>query len=242
MLIEEFQRLRVDGTTLMHGTTRIGPASALYVDGNEEARGEGIVHQNLPYRIDYLMCVGDKVVGVESKLPPDATSSHSVRRLARQMEVLIHTVDVPCLMLRGWPLGKYDTQTGGYAEPSELYVDILKWQLLGVVLLPGPAKAIDVPEMLGKYRVAMMHADTPGDRLVWQAIAGSDHKVERGGPGWYLRAIPGIGHVLSAKLIAAWGNTAYALEANDAEWKEVGASKTAIHGRHIALGEECECK
>ena len=217
---------RVSGDSLCYGDAVLGPRTALFVDSGElKGAVDGIVRLNTPHRIDMVFCAGERVVGVECKLPQDLLSSHASKRLARQMRVLLDVVDVACLGLRGLPGGGFTA----WAQP--LWNDLVRLQALGVVLLPLSSNDLYVPAQFAEYSEFLS-----GGRAPLAAVAGTDkaRRVSRG-PGWFLKMLKGVGPVAAAKLHGKFGSTRAALNATADEWRELKVSQKVIDRREEAM-------
>lgn len=219
-------RITIKDGSFMFREKALAPSSAVVAYWQEAPREEGVLHCQTPYRIDYLMAVGERVVGIESKRPQDLVSSYRARRLARQMRILMRAVDIPCLMLRenAWPKDEWVEDT-----PMELYRDLVRLQMLGVVLLPGPSLDKDILPWLNGYRLVL-----EGTRNVMYAVAGTD----RPRPKSLLRAIRGVGAKLEERLLARYGSVRLALLAPDNEWALCGARSNVLRSRQEALNGE----
>ena len=226
-------RYHVQGGLLYFGAGVIGPKTELYVDAGDILGLEGapgVKHMRMPLRVDLVWVIGERVIGMESKHASDLVTSQSCRRLARQMRALRGVVDVPCLFLRGLPMGGLDEfanyQLGTSNSPG-LWDDLVRLQYLGVVLVPGPARDEDIPRWLKEYSPFL--ADT---RNVLSALAGTDRKrAQAQGSGWFLRNIRGIGPVMAMRLHLRFGSTIAALKATDEEWRKVGVGPKIIERR-----------
>lgn len=219
------QKYSVVADTLMYGVTIIGPSSEVYTsEGQVDCAG--LIHQQLPGRLDYVFCNESKVIGVESKHPSDLLTSQTSKRLARQMTTLLETVDVACLMLRGgWPLidrrGKV---------PVELYKDLVRLQVLGVIILPGPVSDKNLLNWFRYYRSTLGAVSPEHYTMLRRAVSPDDFKKAPS----LLRAIPGVGKVVEKKLLTAFGTPWYALLAGDDEWAEV-VNSNIVKARKVAL-------
>lgn len=222
-------KLKVEDGGLWYGKKGLGPDTALFVDATGDTSylegREGVIRLPTPERIDMLMCVGERVVGVESKKPKDLLSSHASRRLARQFRTMFRMCDISCLLLRGpWPTETYDGEV-----PYRLYDDLVRFQMLGGIILPGDG---DVVKDLARWKPILA-----GGRTVLAAVAGTDERTERGGRGWLLRCIKGVGPKLSERLLDKFGSTMVSLCGDDNSWSDCGASKAVLRNRREALND-----
>jgi hypothetical protein len=223
---------------LWFGSRLLGPSSGLYLDAGDfpGLRGrDGTRHLRMPGRVDIVFVAGSKVVGLESKKASDLVTSQGSRRLSRQMRTLVGLVDVPGLLLRGLPL--YDADLGfgsallGTPQRPGVWDDLVRLQCLGVVLLPGPADDVDIPQWLATYRPTL--ADS---RNVLSVFARTDSRREQSRqPGWFLKNLVGVGDVLATKLHTRFGSTAAALRASDEAWKQQGTGPKIIERRKEAM-------
>lgn len=196
----------------------------IYASHGELRGRDDVVHASLP--TDFVFLAGQRRVGVESKKPQDLLNSDSSRRLHRQLRKCLDVFDIVGLMLRGgWPHTDWRGQV-----PLQLYKDIVGWQVLGVVILPGPQLDSEVVPFLKEYRGLLT-----GGRRVLQVLAGTDKHVERKARGWYLQGIKGVGPTTRDKLMSHFGSVRAALDASDEEWYSVGANKAQVRARKEAL-------
>jgi hypothetical protein len=237
------ERYHVRDDGLYFGARRLGSTTGLYADAGDfpGLKGcAGVRVKRTPGRIDLVFVAGDKVVGLESKRPSDLMSSQSSGRLARQVRKMRDIVDVPGVLLRGLP--QIPTFNGlVYEWPEEylqespdrpgLWDDLVRLQMLGVMLLPGPISDSAIPKWLQVYRPIL--ADT---RNVLSVLARSDHQqVKSRQPGWFLTWLKGIGPATAAKLHVKFGSTRAALNASDQEWKDMGVGNKVIERRKEAM-------
>ena len=229
---------KVKGDYLYHNDKLIGPKSVLYVDYNEltdipKGTYDGLQHITMPLRVDMVFIAGDKVVGVESKKAKDLTASVHQHRLARQMRTLMSEVDVPCLLVRGIPkkwrgIKKMNTFN---EDMFEIWAELVKYQALGVFILPGPAEDSLVPQWLGHYRPILS-----GGRAAIAALKQSDVKPAKAKhKGWFLTNIKGIGERIATKLHNHFGSTRGALLADPNEWRELGIPKAIVDRKKEVL-------
>jgi hypothetical protein len=195
------------------------------------------VHRRTPGRVDLVFTAGDKVVGLESKKPGDLVTSQACRRLARQIRTLREIVDVPGILLRGLPGNQgfheymFNSSYLGSGSKPGLWDDLVRYQYLGVVVIPGPMHDLHIPDWLVKYKPIL--ADT---RNVLSALARTDQTPHKGRePGWLLRSVKGVGPVLQGKLITKYGSSRRALMASDAGWKALGATDKTLNYRRDML-------
>jgi len=229
---------KVKGEYLYHNDKPLGPKELLYIDYNEltdipKGSCDGLQRITMPLRVDMVFVAGDKVVGVESKKAKDLTASVHQHRLARQMRTLISEVDVPCLLIRGIPkkwrgLKKMNVFN---EDMFEIWSELVKYQALGVFILPGPVEDALVPKWLGHYRPILS-----GGRAAVAALKQSDVKPAKAKhKGWFLTNIKGIGERIAIKLHNRFGSTKRALLADPDEWRELGISKTIIDRKEEVL-------
>ena len=187
--------------------------------------------------MDLVFAAGGKVVGLESKKPNDLVTSQACRRLARQIRTLREIVDVPGILLRGLPTSQgfheymFNSSYLGSGSKPGLWDDLVRYQYLGVVVIPGPKHDLHIPDWLVKYKPIL--ADT---RNVLRALARTAQPPHKGREsGWLLRSGKGVGPVLQGKLIAKYGTSKRALMASDAGWKALGATDKTINYRRDML-------
>ena len=211
----------------------LGASSLIHCDYNElvgVSERSGVVHHVMPERIDAVMGVGEKVIGIESKRPADLLNSFLVRRLKRQLRTLLALTDMPVLLIRGEITDMVTYDGKGRAinwdrkKLQPLFEELARWQMLGAVVLHGPEDARDVPDFLfGMTKILS------GGRNVLVAVSGTDQNQERESRrGWLLRRIPGIGNKTSSKLHSAAGSTLNVLSASPQELDEWGANKRVV--------------
>lgn len=230
-------RFTVVDDQIVLGDKVIGPANALLADGQElKGLGEkqGVKHTRMAYEgvhIDMMMAVGDVVIGIEGKKPDDLRTSHTSRRLAKQIKALLESCDIAVLLVRPvWSLYKRKT-----AEPNfPLFKALAEWQGLGVYVLPGPTADADVPSWLNFYRAVLK----PRTEYLL-ALEGTDSplvtKDERKSDGYLLHGVHGLGSKQFKKLREAYGSTFEALVSSDAEWKALGIRSNVIEQRRKGL-------
>ena len=219
---------RVSAGRLLYGEQDLGPSTSLYADKSnaETYKGENIVQRQMPERVDFIFCVGDKVVGIESKTPQDLISSHIARRLQRQLHTLVMVTDIPSVMLRGMD-SFYNMD-----DYPEVQYDLFKLQLVGGVLPGrGPGYLLIAPsgspiKFLGEVKETLN-----GQRNLLTTVAGRDILKPRGGKRErsLQRSIPGVGPK-TARELAKFGNLAKVLTAGKDELKAVGMNKRVLDG------------
>ena len=223
-------RFTVKGGTIHFGKKVIGDAGLLFVDYNELVGVEDVEHVTMPRRIDGVMAVDGRVIGIESKKPEDLLNSFLVRRLKRQLDTLLAVTDTPVLLIRG-PIGELVTYDGDrnkvvwdYKELAPLYKEIVRWQALGAFVLQGPAEPELVPAYLDNMRDVI-----GGGRNVLVAVSGTDqHRETERRRGWLLRRIPGIGAKTSQRLHSAFGSTLSVLSAHPDDLEDAGANRSVV--------------
>ena len=207
----------------------LGPKTALHLDKDElkYAKADGLLrHPTMPLRIDMVMCVGNKVVGIESKLPQDLIDSQKKRRLARQMRAIISTCDIACLMVRGLP-----DYMGCTMEYQTLWNDLVRLQALGVFLLPASQDHNEIVQQLAKYAEFFTNKKAP-----LAAISGNDRKkLKKSVKGYLMTGIEGLGSITAERLHEKFGSTEAALLASDAEWKEMKIGTKLLARRKRAM-------
>ena len=223
---------RVADGKICYGSRVLGPASCLLADYNELVglgAADGVQHLTMPRRIDMVFAAGQRVVAVESKLPADLLSSHSSRRLHRQIRTMLQVADVVCLLQRGVLLD--------YEYTPALMDDLVRWQALGVILLSGPLDDSYVPAILARYRRILTGRNALAAVVRWDVAAegGRSRQLEGSAAGWYLRYLRGVGRVMASRLHAAFGSTGAALAADDAAWQAAGANRAVISRRKEAM-------
>lgn len=209
---------KVDAGRLLHDGVDVASTAALVVDSGElktMKAANGVIHVAMPHRIDGVFVAGSRVVGYESKTPTDFVTSKGMRRLARQVAVLLAEVDVPCLLLRGWPPVDDDVDD-----------ELVRLQALGFVLLPVAGDDVDVVAALGRYKTYL--AD--GSRSALQSIAYTDVdlKPKSLADGKLLEAVKGIGPKTRKKLIADHGSVAAVLAAVAANDLDIDLPKATL--------------
>ena len=120
----------------------------------------------------------------ESKRADDLVSSTRSRRLARQVRTMRRYVDdsgVVAVVLRGG-VPSFDD-----VECSDVIVNLVRLQCLGVALLPCPAGDRQLYERLLVYRELLV----PGSRSPLAAVAGSDNPLKHS--GYSLVGMKGLG-------------------------------------------------
>jgi len=230
-------RFTVRDGSIYFGSKLLGPSDQIIVDYNELVGVDTVTHVTMPRRIDGVMAVEGKVVGIESKRPDDLLNSFLSRRLKRQLVTLRETVDLPVLLLRGeiptlttYNAGR-EKVTWDRAGLTPLFEELARWQMLGAVVLHGPENPADVPPFL-----LSMQKVLSGGRNVLVAVAGTDQKPDRERrPGWLLRRIPGIGAKTSVTLHKAAGSTLIALSASPERLYEWGMNKAVVKAIQEAI-------
>ncbi len=234
------------------GGELLGPASFLYSDSKElpgTNETDGVIHRQMPHRIDIVMAGNSKVAGVESKTPTDLLNSFLSRRLKRQLRTMLDVVDLPVLLVRGqWPAflhtkGKrgVDIIWSSYDPPSRdkdsdtrlfrslfpLFAELTRWQMLGGVVLYGPS--VDEPQATLAF-LKSQRSILGGTRNVLVAVAGTDKgKEKKEGPGWFLKSVRGIGGATVEKLtVSGQRTTGEVLNGSDEELKMWGATSKQI--------------
>ena len=241
------------------GGELLGPAAFLYSDSKElpgTTLADGVIHRQMPHRIDIVMASNKVVIGIESKTPTDLLNSFLSRRLKRQGVTMQDVTDLPVLLVRGpWPTflhtkGKrgVDIIWSSYDPPSRdrdsdtrlfrslfpLFAELTRWQMLGRVVLYGPS--VDEPQATLAYLKAQ-RSILGGTRNVLVAVAGTDKgKEKKEGAGWFLKSVRGIGGATIDKL-TAYGHrtTGEVLCAGDEELKMWGATTKQIKAIREAM-------
>jgi hypothetical protein len=228
----------VKNKNLYHDGALLGPTHNLYTDYNE-LKGiplgvyDGLVRITMPYRIDMVFAIGDKVVGIESKKADDLKNSITKGRLSRQMRTLINEVDVPCLLMRGVPKKWRGIKKMNVFNEDmfEVWEELVQLQALGVYVLPGPVEDILVPKWLSRYGPALS-----GGRAALAAIKQTDTRPAKPRhKGWFLENIKGVGVKYATKLHNHFGSTRGALLAEWGEWQKLGVSQRAEQSKEDAL-------
>jgi len=222
MMPEMEGRYYIHGLDLYYGAIRLGPTNLLYCD-SKELRGvgeaEGVIHCQMPHRLDMVMVGNGVVVGVESKTPQDLLNSFLSRRLKRQFRTLLDVVDLPVLLVRGyWPTflhtytaglsgrkitwSTYDSparDSAGFHSLFPLLAELTRWQMLGGVVLYGPS--VEEPQATAAFLLGQRQI-LGGTRNVLVAVAGRDQPRITGEDkfGTLLRRIPGIGEASVQRL------------------------------------------
>lgn len=219
-------RFEVRDGTLWHENRSLG--TGLVANPHELSNTNNVAHSVLPYDIDMVLVVGNKAVGIESKVPEDLLRSQKIRRLARQLTILLKTCDVACLLLRGgWAMNTWDGRM-----PTWLWRDLVAWQAAGIYILPGPVLDSQVAGVLDSYKPILaggsVRGSLYGDNL-------EQAPSSRFGKGWLLRGIKGLGPKLQASLYGHYGSVETALAGTDSDWKACGANRTVIKNRKEAM-------
>ena len=114
------ERITTDGKHIIFNGEKIATAKMIIADSTESVKSGRHFYINgySPHRIDYILAAGNRVVGIESKTIDDLIGSWLSKRLARQLDTLKNTTDLPVLMLRvkqrsfksldDWPGVRYD--------------------------------------------------------------------------------------------------------------------------------------
>lgn len=199
----------------------IGSAKSLYIahlpdfKGIKNESNRGIVRATLPpakvgipVRFDIICCADGRVLGFESKHPADLINSYSNRRLSRQLSHLLSTVSVAGLIIRG----KVPEEDRKGEWPRGLYKDLVRWQELGVRIIIGPEMDDELPEFIGELK-SILGKKSKGV-LTWSEKKEYDR-------GHLLRAIKGVGSLISQRLLEEFGTVEKALTASDEEWLKV---------------------
>lgn len=200
----------------------IGSSKTLYMahlpdfKGIRNERARGIVRATLPpaaahipVRFDIICVSDDRVLGFESKHPADLLNSHTNRRLSRQLSLLLASVGVAGLIIRG----QAPTEDRKGEWPRKLYKDLVRWQELGVRIIIGPELDNDLPEFIAELRPIMTGKSVRGV-LTW----GEKKEYDK---GYLLRAIKGVGSLTSKRLLDEFGTVEKALMASDEEWLKI---------------------
>ena len=222
-------RFTISDGQITYGDTILGPATNIYADFNEQL--DGATSVTMPGRLDYVFATDHGVVGVESKKLNDLTSSHVAGRLHRQMEFLMESVDIPCLLFRG---GDAWTRF----DDLLLRDDLTKLQAMGLFLIFGPLSDKGVLKCLTNYQ-SMVNGQrdmrTPFARVEKPPSKGT--QAERA----MQRLLKGVGPVAAKKLCKVFTNVHGVLDAylngEITTLKEAGANKTILKSIHQALGK-----
>lgn len=217
-------RFTVINGQLTCGAVVLGPSTALYADNGELVGTTiklGVVHTTTPYRIDIVFAVDDKVVTVELKRGQDLVTSHDTRRLARQLVTMGQVSDTVVL-------GMVNVQDF-YAD---LELDLVSYQMMGVVLVKLPTTPRAIVSYLAKLRPILGQTRSVLRPFAWTDI---DLKRRHTGPGHLLRSIPFVGPKLVQNLLDRYGSSLVALSGTDEEWKLCGANKRVLTARREAL-------
>ena len=221
----------IKGNDLLWDGEVIGPKTALFLDPQEcrvLTKKQGVMHKRLPNQVDGLMVDdGDGVVIIESKKPEDLRNSHLNRRLARQLRTAMLMGDKVLLLIR--PVWTLYTVEGRPNYP--LFIDMARWQKMGIYDLPGPMDDEDLPLWLFHYKKILAEDTTSTAKALIGVDTGVDHKE----PLYLVKSIKGVGP-LQLKVIKKWYNSPWDfLVANDEELKAKGIRANVISERRKAL-------
>jgi ERCC4-type nuclease len=220
-------RFEINDEQLWWDNQPLGPASALFADAGEKLVGPGAISDvQTPHRIDYLMTVGGKVVGVESKTINDLISSWVRGRLQRQLRVLYETVDIPVLMLRG--VGTARSFKLIEKHPN-LMEDLLKFQLLATETSQGLIYL--APAASAYYSLVNLKENLLGNRKLSTVVTRYEakQKPKGGSPREKIlqSTIRGCGPTMAKKL-AKIGSLKDILSATPTQLRNAGANKTVL--------------
>ena len=127
--------------------------------------------------------------------------------------MLLEQTNIPVLLLRD---SLPDFTTDDYLDVMRNLVSL---QLLGVTLLPTPAKSRAALQFLTEYRKVL----DPNARTSLSAIRGSDERKVNPEKGRsLLRSISGVGPVLETRLLDALGSPLDVLNASEERLVELG--------------------
>lgn len=175
--------IRSDG--LWYGSRRIGDVDCIFVEATQaDVRAFVEVSKSLAHPPRVEVChldVGDyvfatpsgKTVALEEKRSGDLARSMSEgrRRGRRQLRECRAAADVAGLALRG-DYSRVDLDQWEYAIPSDMVLEIVKWQVLGGLVVPLPTAPGQLLEELWKLRAILR----PGSHL-YSVVAGTDKKM-----------------------------------------------------------------
>ena len=222
-----------EGVILDSDGKELGKYTSLIADTKELpslGEGDGVVHLSTPERIDLLFCAGEKIVGVECKRPEDFISSWQGRRLARQIKTMLLECDIAVVAIRG---------TLAVARPyrpvnwEQLWMDIVGWQLAGVLVLEVPDTDAGTLKYLTRLKNLLASENPPA-----RALAGTDRKqVNERKPGWLLRRIPTIGPTASIKLMDRFKSVRKVFSAEEGDLRGAGLSVNQVKQIQKALDE-----
>lgn len=179
---------------------KVGPVAVLVSHSEPDVKAlqkAGATKAVLPVG-DYLVPVGDKVLGIESKRPMDLESSRRSRRLQRQLRWLREACDYYALGIRA------DSVWHGVELDEETLVSIAEWQAIGGLLLLLPSN----PARLVGYLRGLQAVMKPGPHL-FNVIAGTDldrARLKVSGCQCVValrRLVKGVGPRLAARLAEA---------------------------------------
>ncbi len=222
----------IQGEELLWDGEVLGPKGALFLDPQEgKTLGEkdGVVHKRLPGQVDGLMVdQSDGIVIIESKKPEDLRNSHKNRRLARQIKTAIGLGDKVILLVRPvWSL--FDLK----GKPNyALFVDMARWQKMGVYVLPGPMMDVDLPEWLFYYK-RVLGEDSSS---MMKALGGTDEgRIDRKEPWYLVKSLKGLGPKQLKNMKLYYSSPWDFLIASDEELKALGIKQNVIAERRKAL-------
>lgn len=202
---------------LRWGQTKLGPATALYVDPHEFSTltlDDGVIHTTLPYRVDLVFVSGESVVVGEMKRPDDFIDSMYKRRLARQLRTVRDVSDVGIVVLREFAQ-LYSVATLRESWP-QVVRELISIQMCGLTIVPARTTDREILEDLLEYSPVLSLTDAAHRR----ALAGTDKPSSV--KGTLLNAVPGLGYARIHKLLVRFGNARGVFAASDAELKDAG--------------------
>jgi len=175
-----------------------------------------------------------EVVVIESKKPTDLRNSHKNRRLARQLKTAIEMGDKVLLLIRPvWSLTNLD------GSPNfSLFVDIARFQRMGIFVLPGPKDDKQLARWLWYYKKVLGEEKSTAMR----SLIGEDQSIDKNEPWYWLKSLKGMGPVQLAKAKMAFITPWDFLCANDAELRAFGMNSKVVKERRLALNGSTEEK
>ena len=185
---------------------------------------------------DYVfISSGGQRILVEEKRPNDLISSWSSRRLQKQLRKALQVADVVVLAVRG-------SEYGMAMVPQDLWRDLLKAQLLGVIVTFLPERFEDVLQELRRWK-AFINSES---RSVLSIVSGTDKTRESEGLTPCALALTRLfkgrrlGRTTAISIANTFGNDlVQCLTATDKAWLDVpGVGKTLLNARKEVLNAD----
>ena len=195
---------------LCYGSKVLGAEDDILVESTQKDVRDFVERSQIPKVVvcklevgDYVFATGEgKTVALEEKRCGDFESSFSGgrRRGRRQLRECRGAADVAGLALRG-ASKRYsmDTEWSFSIDDAEMLVDLVKWQVLGGVVVFLPWEPEDVIARLQGLRGVLR----PGNHL-YSVVSGTDKKMPWVGQPEpilaFRRMVKGVGKVMGDKL------------------------------------------